>query len=244
MLRGFVTAIHTLTILPVPGKDAEKFSDAIHWFAAVGAILGGILYLTVVAFEHFASQIWAQGLAALLLTVNVCLTRGFHLDGVADWADGFWGGYDRERVLAIMKDSFLGTFGVVALILLLLGKWAALTRLIETGQALWIVGAMILSRSMQVELAYWLPYARSKGTAASIVQDAKLWQWLLTIVLATGSMFLIYGFVGLAATLFAWLFTRLLGLWFVKRVGGVTGDLLGTCSEMVELSILLFPIVL
>ncbi len=239
-LRGLVTALHTLTILPVPTRGAKRMADGLRWFPYVGLLLGSLVvpagYLT-----FRVSGGWSLAAAFVMLTVSILLTRSLHLDGVSDWADGFWGGFDKDRVLAIMKDSNLGTFGTVALVWVLLGKWIAMARLAEFGGWGWIVGAFTISRVMQVVLAAAHPYARKGGgtgspfVTAATTSDAMWGLAGAAIVLAVVIGWSLSWPCVLAG---AWAVTRLFGLWCKRRVDGVTGDLLGACSEITEMLVL------
>src|SRR5512145_1363019 len=122
MLHGLVTALRTLTILPVPGSDASDMSRALPWFPLVGCLLGFLLWGLAWGFG-FMAVFWPGGTALVVVAASAILTRGLHLDGLADWADGFGGGRDKERTLAIMKDSHVGAFGVIALIIVLIARW-------------------------------------------------------------------------------------------------------------------------
>jgi adenosylcobinamide-GDP ribazoletransferase len=240
MVKGLVTALRTLSILPVPGKGAQEMASSLPWFAVAGCILGLILYGVVLLADLAMAGGWPQGTAAAVLVGGVLLTRGLHLDGLADCADGFYGAWDRERALAIMKDPHVGTFGVCALVLVLLARWVALVRLAASGLAFWIVGAYIVSRVAMVELAVWLPYARAEGgTGAAFVQGARpahaLWALASAGALLVGAL----GSAGAAALAAGWLIAFLCGLYAKRRIGGVTGDVLGACSEIVETAVLL-----
>ncbi|PCI29023.1 MAG: adenosylcobinamide-GDP ribazoletransferase [SAR324 cluster bacterium] len=245
MFRGLVTAIRTLTAIPTPGRDTQHFADTIPWFPFVGGLLGGVLVFLVWGFGLLATTfnvaIWAEGIGVLLVILSALLTRGLHLDGIADWADGFWGGHERERTLAIMKDSFLGSYGVIALVMVLLAKWIAFVGIINQGQLLWILAAYLISRTIQVDLAVWFPYARKEGTASSFVQDAKKIHWLIAFVGASFVLYWILGAIGVLALLVGWVLCRLMAYWAVRRVGGITGDILGASCELIEVAILCLP---
>ncbi len=234
MRKGLITAIRTLTIIPVPGQDTENFSSTLYWFVPVGLLLGSILFLISWVIGLLNVPAWHEGTAVLILIAGIFLTRGFHLDGLADFADGFWGGYDREKTLAIMKDSFLGTFAVVSIVLVLLAKWVVLVRLLEANKAIWIIAAFIISRAGMVELSACLPYARETGTAASFVKGAGFKHRIVTLALASALLYPLFNIAGLVLMVIGLLFCRLFGLWCLKRVGGITGDLLGTSCELSE----------
>ena len=238
MLQGLATAFRTLTILPVPGKGARDAASSLPWFPVVGAALGGLLYAMTLPFQAIGGASWPEGVALLVVVAEGILTRGLHLDGLADWADGFASMTDRTETLRIMKDPRVGTFAVLALIAVLGAKWIALTRMVEGDSALWVFGALVVSRTIQVELAVSLPYARDDGTAASIVRGAatrhRVGAWLLAALV----LVVVLGPTGPAAFLLGLAIARSLGCWFRRRVGGVTGDLLGAGSEIVETAIL------
>ena len=239
MPRGLVTAIRTLTIFPSPGRDAEDLARAIPWFPLVGCLVGLLLWAVGAGF-NLVSGGWSAGAAVAVTAGGLLITRGLHLDGLADWADGFGASKDKERALEIMKDPRIGAFGAAAIVLALMARWAACSRLIETGALSWIVPACIVSRTAMAELACRLPYARAENGsgAAPFVNQARPSHRLKALLLA---LLLVSAGSGLAGTLLfigGWIFCRLLEIWFRKRVGGVTGDLLGACNEMVEIAIL------
>jgi len=239
VLRGLVTALRTLTVLPVPGRDAEQLSAALPYFAPVGALVGGALYGLMAAAGRLPGG-WPAGAAVAAVLGGTVLTRGLHLDGLADWADGFGGGRDRESTLRIMKDPSVGAFGMLALVGVLLAKWVALARLAECGTALWVVAACVAARTVQVDLAVWLPYARAEGgKAEAFVKGSRPAHFLVTLVLAGALVIGLCGPVGALALGVAGLVGRAFGLWCKRRVGGVTGDLLGAASELVETGLLL-----
>lgn len=234
MFQGLVTALRTLTVLPVPGRDARDLARALSWFPLVGCLLGLMLWGLALALD-FATGGWPAGAAVMSVAGSAFLTRGFHLDGLADWADGFGGGRDKERTLAIMKDPHMGAFGVMALVLVLMAKWVACARLVETGLISWIVPAYIVSRAAVAELAVCLPYARAEGgTAGPFVDKALPVHRFEALASALLLVMIFKGLAGAVILFLGWVICRLFGLWFLKRVGGVTGDLLGACCELVE----------
>ncbi|MBU2647194.1 adenosylcobinamide-GDP ribazoletransferase [bacterium] len=240
MLNGWITAVRTLTILPVPGKDARDFSTSLYGFVWVGALLGVLLYGITLLRHTLPGPGWPEASALLLVLAGVVLTRGLHLDGLADCADGFLGGHDRDRILAIMKDSQLGTFGVLALIMILLAKWIFLARMLTTGREIWLVAAFIISRVLMVDLAVRLPYARTSGTAALFVRGAKWQHWFFNFIPAAGILFFLLGWRGVLVLAGGWGFSLVFGWWARNRIEGITGDLLGACCELSEAGILFF----
>ena len=238
--KTLVTALRTLTILPIPGEDSDSPKNALPWFPLVGAILGILIWIPLAGLQHLWN--WPAGLSLIAIVLSIVLTRGLHLDGLADWADAFWGGWDRERKLAIMKDSALGTFGTVALIVILLAKWCSIAALVENGSMHWIILGLIISRAIQVDLAVTHPYARTEGgTGDAFISQADQQQWSPAFWSAVVLVLLFGGFSWrpLATLALAALVGRVFGKWCQAKVGGMTGDLLGAASELTETLVLM-----
>ena len=241
-MNGLITALRTLSILPIPGKDAKDVSTSLSWFPIVGLLLGGLLFALAMLPELIAPsrEVWIEGMAVIILIASVILTRALHLDGLADWADAVWGARTKEATLRIMKDSSIGTFGSSALICILLAKYAALVALLDTGCQHWIIIAYVVSRSAQVWLAASNDYARKDGTGSAFITGASPSHRVGTailcaiIILAVSRSFLLSAIALAAAALFVSLF----GMHCRRRVDGVTGDMLGTCSELTEVMVL------
>jgi adenosylcobinamide-GDP ribazoletransferase len=244
MLRGLVTAFRTLTILPVPGRDSSDHSSSLPFFPVVGLTIGLLLWILSLTNCVIAAGGWPMGVAALMLVTSVLITRSLHLDGLADLADAIGGGWDPNTRLQIMKDTQLGVFGAVTLILALLCKWLAFIRLITARTTVWVILIYMISRSVQVQLAVRLPYARSEGgTASSFVKTARGHQrtaaFIITLVAA-----LAFGPFGLLAVAVAETITLGYGTWCRKTMGGITGDLLGAGNEIIEIALLLLAAIL
>ena len=238
-VNSFGTALKTLTLVSWPGKKNEDFSTSLPWFPAVGLFLGMILCGIGYVWTGLLPGQWLGGAALLIVGVEVWLTRGLHLDGLADWADSIGGFQEREKRLAIMKDTSLGAFGVLALILALMARWVAFERILGADSLIWLLPIFALSRGMMVYLITTLPYARvEEGMAKPFVKGAsprhRLSSHLICLVIC-----LPFGPLGLAFFVFAGFVTWLFKVRCLKRFGGITGDLLGTANEMVELCLLL-----
>ncbi len=235
MLSGLVTAMRTLTILSVPGKDTEHFSTSLFWFPVVGLLLG---FMEAAVAYTVMLIAWHELAAALVVLCGMALTRGMHADGFADMADGFWGGKTKESALRIMKDPNVGSFGAIALSGLMLLKWIALFKLITLGAFPLIVAGVLLARWVQVLLAASLPYARSEGgTAQSFVRGAGTTHIIVTSIVALSLLIPLLSFIfhTIAIVIVAALFAgAVIGMLSYRKIGGVTGDVLGAVSEMVE----------
>jgi len=238
MIGGLVTALRTLSALPVPGKDAVRFSSALYWFPLVGLLLG---VLQVFAACAVASTGWHELAGFVAVLSGVLLTRGLHADGLADLADGFWGGKNREAVLRIMKDPNVGSFGALSLVLVFLLKWIAAVKLVDLHAYGALASGVLLARWVQVLLASTMPYARSEGgTAQAFVAGAGISHLVLTTLFSTTLLLLLLqadlllAGVALASALMSALATGLIAR---RKAGGVTGDVLGAVSEMAETAV-------
>jgi len=235
MLSGLVTAIRTLTVLTVPGKDTESFSRSLFWFPVVGLLLG-LMQATLAYYGHLLA--WNELAAALVVFAGMALTRGMHADGLADMADGFWGGKGKEIALRIMKDPNVGSFGAIALFALLLLKWIAMLKLIEQGAFPVIVSGVLLARWVQVLLASSLPYARSEGgTAQAFVSGAGAAHSAVASILTFCFLLPLFypdiiAFVVVISA--AGVAGVMIALLSYRKIGGVTGDVLGAVSEVTE----------
>lgn len=233
-MRGLITAIQTLTILPLPAPGNRRLASALPYFPVVGVLLGVLVVLGMKAVSLSGGHTYlAAGAVGLLL--SVLLTRGLHMDGLADVADALGSGPDRERRLAVMKDPHIGSFGVLALVVVGLLKFAALATLALSRLPESIVLAFVNARYLQVQLAFALPYARNEGgTAREFVEGAQLLHLLICGAVALAVGLVTSGRQG--AILF--LLTVLLGMffkeWMRRNFGGATGDLLGFGSEICE----------
>ncbi|MBN1102600.1 MAG: adenosylcobinamide-GDP ribazoletransferase [Deltaproteobacteria bacterium] len=233
-MRGLITAIRTLTAIPVGGRDTEHFSDSLLWFPPVGMLLGTLLWATGWAWNRAVGTGWPGGGAIILLVAEILLTRALHLDGLADWADAVGGSRDREGRLRIMRDPHLGSFGVVALVTDLLAKWVVMRYLLLGGGLSCIVPVFIVSRAMMAALMVRLPYARSgEGMASPFLEGISRGQGIAIPVLSF-CLCLFFGPPGIVLYLAGWITAGLLGLSFKRTFGGITGDLLGTTNEVVE----------
>jgi len=233
ILKSLITAIRSLTILPVPGRETERIADAMYFFPLVGFIIGGIIQFVVWVFAGLFG--WPAGAAFAGVAVLVWLTRALHLDGLGDAVDAFFGGATRERRLEIMKDPHIGAFGAAAIGLALLCKFAALERLGFSGHWNWIILPVVLSRTVMVLAAVSLPYARLEGgKARPFVAEAKSVHFWLALVLALLICTLYCGKIGLVAAAIALTIGLISIRWMKHAFGGVTGDLIGFTGETTE----------
>ena len=155
MIGDFTRAVQFLTILPVPAKGRKPdLARAMAFFPLVGFLIG----LLSVALSHlFSFYVFARLEALALVTFSLLFSGGLHVDGFADFCDGFFGGRTKEETLRIMRDSRIGVWGAVGVSLLLFWKWELLASLSIRSEA--FLFALTASRWSQVVLAFFLPYA-------------------------------------------------------------------------------------
>lgn len=230
--RSLLTALRTLTILRLPGRDASVYASALPWFPLAGLLIGALVAATAWAIGGPGG--WALGAGAAGVLVATWVTGGLHVDGLGDTADAMGGAWTPERRLAIMKDTHCGAMAVMAIGLSLILKTAALAELAAARQWVWILLPFVVSRLVQVQLAVTLPYARAQGTGAVFVKEARRSHVWLAAALALGLAFLLAGRIGLVCVAGALALGLLLAVWMRRFVGGVTGDLLGFGSEVTE----------
>ncbi|MEI6564162.1 MAG: adenosylcobinamide-GDP ribazoletransferase [bacterium] len=237
-MRPFITAIRTLTLLPVPGRDSASLAAALPFFPAVGVLIGALVVLVLYGASLTG---WITGAGVLAMIAAVWITRGLHVDGLADLTDALGAGRTRERRLEIMKDPHTGAFGVMAIMADLLLKSVALSHLASLGQWSLALVPFIVSRTAQVMLAVTLPYARAEGgKAAAFVQEARPFHLVLALAAATAFCLAATGLTGLILLLQGLVAAFLLRLWMKHHFGGVTGDLLGASNELIETGLLAF----
>ncbi len=237
MLDGFFRALSFLTILPCLKREStvEEYGRASGWFPVIGAVLGMILYASALLFYRLFSPLPAS---ALVVALWAFITRGFHLDGLADTFDGIGGGFDRESRLAVMKDSRLGTFGGTALAAVLLLKTAILAEF--GGRLEVLVLAPVLGRWGILIAMRFFPSARPGGMGDTFRKHCGQPQLILGSLAALWAALLTSGLHGLPLLAIVPALTALFSLWIKRLIGGLTGDSYGAICEIVELATLLF----
>jgi adenosylcobinamide-GDP ribazoletransferase len=231
-LRAAAAAVAFLTRIPV-GRivlDANDVARGAALFPVVGAGIGAAVGGLLVGLDGELTALLA---AALAVALEALLTGVIHLDALADSADGLGAG-TRERALEAMRDPAIGSFGAAALVLDLLVKVAALAAAAADSRALLVVAASFaLGRGAPLALALTLPYARSgAGSGRVLTERAARTALIVGVALAVGIAVAALGLRGLALAGAAGVACLAVGLVARRRLGGVTGDLLGASSEL------------
>ena len=229
-MKNFLSAIQFITILPVGQSDVFEPQRIIPYFPLVGMLLG----LMLAVFDALALMLWSRPVVAVLDVVFLAAATGaFHIDGLGDTADGLFGQRPREKALAIMKDSRLGTMGLVAIAGGLAIKWGGIAAL-ESHRFLFLVLVPAYARCAMLFGMRFLDYGRPEGGTGSDffkekLNDADFWGLGITVVIsffAGWKMILLnIGFVFLVAAII---------FYYKKRMGGITGDMIGAMGEATE----------
>lgn len=238
-MKSFITALQFLTRIHICTQrdlTAEDFGRSTKFFPLVGVILGTIYMLAT--WGLIAVFGWANLVTTLLIILPVLLTGGLMLDGFMDTVDGVFSGRDRERVLEIMKDSRVGSFGVIALACLLLVNWTALrdVKLMLIMTALFVMP--IIGRMAMVMAIVCFPYARKEGMG-KIFADMADKKTLLLAIAVTLAFVVPWGQAAVAALVMGLSFAWLVGRWLTSQLGGLTGDTYGAIETLTETVVLL-----
>jgi adenosylcobinamide-GDP ribazoletransferase len=228
-------ALQFLTVLPA-GKPA-RFDPAgmVPLFPIVGLIIGGLLALT----DWAALGLWPPAAAAMVdVGLLAGVTGALHLDGLSDTADGLYGNRPRERALDIMKDSRVGAMGVVALILGLGVKWAGIAGM-EAHRTVLLAAIPALARGGMLFGFRFLEYGRPDGGTGHAFFEKRLpWTGFWTL-LPIGGLVLAAGWRGVAVLAVFAVATGTLIRFYRRKMGGVTGDMLGAMVEILEAAMFL-----
>jgi adenosylcobinamide-GDP ribazoletransferase len=235
LMRGLLVALGFLTRIPVPARvfdDARAQRTSLAWYPMVGVVVGALVtgLFVILPREHALLS------AALTLLAWVVLTGGLHLDGLADSADAWVGGFgDRARTLEIMKDPRSGPAGVTVIVLLLLLKFAALASLpAANAWLLWL--SPLLARAALTAAFVTTPYVRSGGLGSALKDAPRIaCVFALACGIAACLAFGLRGALALGAALLVFVLWRRACL---RRLGGFTGDTAGALAEMVEAGVL------
>ena len=238
-MRLYLIAMQFLTIIPLPFDtrcQKEDLGRATACFPLVGLTIGGLL-----AGLYWLVAPWLNRslTAALLIATLAAVTGALHLDGLADVCDGLAARGNRERFLAVMKDSHVGAAGAAGLALGLLLKWQALLAVPAgiTWQALLLFP--LLGRFAQVLALGGARHARQDGLGATIIQGMATRHLLLALCCTVAACLLLLPVKGMIALTVVFAVTLIIKGYFQNRLGGLTGDIIGCISEIAEIAALI-----
>jgi adenosylcobinamide-GDP ribazoletransferase len=241
-VRLFFIALQFFTRLPIPrwvGFEPDWLHHAARYFPLVGIVVAAVTSTVYL----LSSWLWPQAVAVLLSTIcGIYLTGAFHEDGFADVCDGFGGGATPERVMEIMRDSRIGAYGAIGISLLLALKCVVLTSLPSHAVIAALLIAHPLSRLASCLLIWRLEYARAEGKMKALAQHMSNGEFLIATFIAC-LLPLLLGYAGwiswqsiVVSTIAVISITLWLARLFARRIGGYTGDCLGTVQQVAEVT--------
>ena len=247
-MNSFLVGLQFLTRIFVAKQSVwteQSFGESVKFFPAIGAILGAICAALTASVNFFGLPMFAGAVAFVSLII---LTGGIHCDGLMDSADGLFSGREREKILAIMKDSRAGSFAVVSLVLVAALEISALTELAKLSTA-WaaaaIYSAPIIGRLMMVVTIGAFSYARQSGMGLAFAKFTTR----RTIIFAAVETFLLlsplnfvdekFFICAAAAVAVALIVTWRFSTFATEKIGGVTGDIYGAVTTLTELATLI-----
>jgi adenosylcobinamide-GDP ribazoletransferase len=238
-IRLFFCAVQFLTRLPVPAGDfrADDLPKSLFFFPVAGLLIaGGGLLVRFVLATYAGNSVTVLAILIYL----VLLTGALHEDALADAADGFGGGWNKEQILAIMRDSRIGAYGAIAIVFSLLGRFVVLTQLPPAKFVAYFAAGQVLSRWTPLPLSFFLAPARTdSGQGSRVAGKLSRSSLLFGTFLAFGiaALFLKDAFLWAGST--AVLIALATGFYYQKRLGGITGDCLGATIQLTEIGVYL-----
>lgn len=242
-LRVFFTSVVFFTRIPVPAgvlHDGDLLNEASRYLPVIGLIVGAVSALAL-----WGSSLVLPAAPAVIvsMTVAVLLTGAFHEDGLADTADGFGGGWTVERKLEIMKDSRVGTYGAVTIVLSMLLRYSTLVYMAERSvlaACIALVTVHIGARLAPIVVMGLLSYVRLDETSKvkPIAKELSIVSLLFAVATAVLLSFLIGGTVSVLRLLLVPFISASAAVVFRRHIGGYTGDTLGAAEQLCELGLL------
>ncbi|QTA80459.1 Adenosylcobinamide-GDP ribazoletransferase [Desulfonema limicola] len=229
-MKSFISAIQFITILPFGKPGTFEPQGMIQFFPIVGLILG----IMLAVFDMIVCRLWSiQAASVLDLIFLVWITGAFHLDGLGDTADGLYGQRPKQKALEIMKDSRIGAMGLTAVICGLSVKWAGLIDLNEH-RTLFLIIIPAYSRASMLFGFRFLEYGRPDGGTGHAFFEKKLKPGAFWGLLIPAALSLLTGWRAIILNTGFVLVTILIVIFYKKRMGCITGDMLGAMTEIME----------
>ncbi|KGO14224.1 cobalamin synthase [Clostridium botulinum] len=240
ILNDFLLMIQFFTRIPINKNlkcEKENFKRGAFFLPVVAFIIGGMEFLIYLGLKNFLPP---NVIIVLLLLFTAMITGGLHMDGLADTCDGFFSLRDKERIIEIMKDSRMGAFGTIAMIINLLLKYQLLYSLVLKDCSIAIILAPVIGRISILFLCLSKRTAKKNGSGNIFIGNmSKPIIFLITIIALAMNTY----FLGLKITIISFIavliITYLFYLLCLNKINGLTGDTLGACNELGEITFLL-----
>ena len=239
MTSSLLTAIQTLTRIPVPSPTIAPEGRVLAWSAAFYPLVGLLPAGVGIALADVLSTRLPPGIVALcIVTVWVLLTGALHEDGLADVSDAFGSPRPREEIFRILKDSRIGTYGAVALVLTLLARWQGVALLLEGAASPALIASQVLPRTGIVLAAYAVGPAVSQGLGSAFAASLTFAPVMISVVIAVVLVSAVSGTLTCTVSLACLIVVALMSEYFRRRIGGVTGDCLGAVEQIQQVVVL------
>lgn len=237
-MNSFKLLLSFFTRIPVGNVDfsEEEFIKGIKYTPIVGLVIGTILLLIA---GMLSNKVDSEVRAFLIVMVYIFVTGGLHLDGLSDTCDGIFSNRSPERILEIMKDSRVGSFGVLSLIILLLGDIIFISK----ASLLSILFFPIIGRIAIVLACKFSNYSRSEGMGKSFIENGGNKDSIVTVSICSIIMIILAVILGQAHIIIGIIITYILSYFIIKniskKINGITGDVLGFIAEISQLIFLI-----
>lgn len=239
--RSLLVAIQFFTRVPIHLQNFEEqeLNQAAKFFPLIGLFVGSVSALVYV----ISNLVLPLSLAVIIsMAASILLTGAFHEDGLADMADGFGGGWGKAKILEIMVDSRVGSYGAIALVMTLLLKHQTLVSLSNTYIPACLIAGHTVSRLFPLFVMRQLPYVKTNGKSKPLATKLTHNQLIIAVIFAATPLLLLpmYCWIAILASAVTW---RFLSKLMHRKIGGYTGDCLGAVQQLTELSFYLGVII-
>ncbi|MCF8002068.1 MAG: adenosylcobinamide-GDP ribazoletransferase [Halanaerobiales bacterium] len=237
-MNSFLIALQFISSIPVKKKlnySEKKIGQSMLFYPLIGTLIGLLICCINIIIGNFLPSMLKS---SILLISFVLISGGLHLDGLADSFDGLFGGKNKENMLKIMADSYIGVYGVIVIVLILLTKFILIDNLPIVHLNYILILVPTISRWSMTVALYLFPYAKKEGFGKAFKLYFKKRQFVVAtiwVLLVSISLFLLKGLLVLAIS---FLVTILIAKYITKKLGGLTGDNYGAINELMEITIM------
>ncbi len=243
ILNNFLLSLQFLTIINIKDNITiyeDRLGKAVIFFPVVGVLIGLILIITLRSLSLWLPIALTD---AFILIALLIITGGLHIDGFADTVDGFAGGKNKDDILRIMKDSRIGTFGVVGIVMLLLTKYLSIYSLQEDTKYLVLITMPVIGRWSVLPMGLFFKYARIEGGTGKIFAESiRLKEFIIGTIMALAIIIPLFRLKGFLMFAVIFIITLLIGRYSKRKINGITGDVFGATIEINELIILILSL--
>ena len=235
LFRGFFVALSFLTRIPIHHKHEPQVGSAAPWFPIVGVVVGAIVGGVAWGVSNLTTPLVG---AAVGVLIGVAVTGAFHEDGLADIADAFVGGWTTEQRLKILKDPLHGSYGVAALCGSIVLRICALSAISPRDMFTAAIAAHCFARAGALALMLTTSLARHEGLGSDYVSSLRTSRAVTSLGISLLIVIALTGFWSVAVVGATIVGASTIRWWSIKKIGGITGDVLGAAEQLSEALIL------